>query len=148
MQDNAGLMKVLRKTLKIILILAAALIIGAAVFSWFRMRANARIALRDAKDLRNAMGSVDTELYAINEEIFDPAGNDGFYGNSEKKALKLADCDGDAKLLSYDSRMRRVTSFTYETGSYVVTYKYDPEDPVWTVDYRLRVLDYRGEDIY
>ena len=58
-----------RKAAKIILIIVIAFILGAAIFTFFKIRVDARTALRDAKNVRVALRSADIEMYAKNQSI-------------------------------------------------------------------------------
>ena len=50
------------RILKILLIIMGVLIIGTAVFFWFYIHKNAKLALRDAKNVYMALNSVEIEL--------------------------------------------------------------------------------------
>ena len=60
------------RILKAVLIIAGVFIIGASVFLWFYIRTNAKLALRDAKNVYMALNTVEIEYYAQGKSIYDP----------------------------------------------------------------------------
>ena len=84
----------LGKVIKFILIAVGLFIIGIAVFMFFRIRSNAKDALRDAKNVYLALYTTDIEYYAQGKTIYDHSKPDGMAEGVKEKVEMLADSDG------------------------------------------------------
>ncbi|MCR4609754.1 MAG: hypothetical protein K5750_08700 [Eubacterium sp.] len=127
------------RILKFILIAVGLFIIGAAVFTFFRIRSNGKTALRDAKNIYLALYTTDIKYYAMEKSIYDPAKPDGISDGVKEKVDQLADSDGKYMITSYNSRKRQVTGMQYRNGHYLVTLTIKDGHEIWTVDYSMRL---------
>ena len=135
------------KLLKIIVIIVAALIIGAALFFVFRIYINAKTALREAKNTRMALQSADIEMYAKKKTVYNPNNPYNLEDGVEALVNQIYKPDGKYKIVSYSYSMHEVTGMTYEKGNYVVTFEKKGDAVYWDVDYRLNVYHYDDDDI-
>ena len=134
----------LGKVIKFILIAVGLFIIGIAVFMFFRIRSNAKDALRDAKNVYLALYTTDIEYYAQGKSIYDHSKPDGMAEGVKEKVEMLADSDGKYIITSYNMKRREVTGMQYRSGHYLVTFTKKDGHEIWTVDYSMRL--YRMTD--
>ena len=130
------------KIFKIFLLILAALIIGVVVFFVFKIHIDAKDALREAKNVKLALGSVDIEMYAKDKSVFDPSNKNGLEEGVKDKVKQYVTVDGTYKLTNYSYRKREITGMIYEKDHYIVTYIKDGEDVYWDVDYKLNVYHF------
>lgn len=143
MNDSYLRRQKLNKVLITLLILLLIGVIGAPVFAYFRIKADARIALREAKNVNIAFRAVITEYYASDSVFYDPSREDGMSQGVAGEIKALADQNGDIRVTSYDTAIRKVTGFEYRTGNYEVIYTYDKKTgDSWKVNYLVPVLQY------
>lgn len=135
------------KVLKLILLVIGLLIIFTAVFAFFKVRIDAKTALRDAKDVRMALTSADIEMYAAGKSVFNPTKKNGIEDGAKEKAEQIFISVGDYKITSYDKKNHEITGFQYEVGNYIVTFHKHGEAISWDVDFILRVYSYDDEDV-
>lgn len=129
----------LGKVIKFILIAVGLFIIGIAVFTFFRIRSNAKDALRDAKNVYLALYTTDIEYYAQGKTIYDHSKPDGMAEGVKEKVEMLADSDGKYIITSYNMKRREVTGMQYRNGHYLVTLTIKDGHEIWTVDYSMRL---------
>lgn len=129
----------LRKNLRIriiiyVLILAALVAACYLIFNVFRTNSNARIALREAKNIKISLEMADMELSATGLTIYDETAD----GNVRKGALSFVNRmqgnpEGRIRLNGYDSSKRKITGYEYEIGDYIVRYKLTSDGDSWGV---------------
>ena len=144
-QDIASL--AVRKLGKILLIVLIGLIVGAAVFTFFKIRVDAKAALRDAKNVRMALRSVDVEMYAISKSIYNPLEKNGLEEGVKEKADRIYAADGNYSITSYDNNHHELTGMTYRTGNFVVYFSKTGDNIRWNVNYILNVYTYDESDV-
>ena len=137
----------LRKVVKIIAIVVIALIVGAAVFMFFKIRANAKAALRDAKNIRVALRSADIEMYGEKKTIYNPYKPNGLEDGTVEKVNELVDVKGTYRITSYDNKLHELTGMTYTEDGYYVTFTKVNGKVKWEVDYRMNVYTFNDDDI-
>ena len=125
----------LRKFLKIIGITVAALIIGVAIFFVFKIRSEAKSALREAKNTRMALRSADIEMYALGKSVYNPDKLFNIEDGVEKKVNTIYTPPGIYEITSYDYSRHEITGMTYQNGRYVVTFRMKGDALYWDVDY-------------
>lgn len=133
---NAG------KILKVILIVVGILIICAAVFAFFKIRIDAKAALRDAKNTNMALRSADIEMYGQGRTIYDPTKKNGLADGAKTRAEQIFKPDGSYTVTSYDNSKHDLTGMTYRRGRYVVYYNKKGDKVRWDVDYIMRVYSF------
>jgi hypothetical protein len=129
----------LGKIIKFILVAVGIFIIGIAVFMFFRTRARAKDALREAKNIYRALYTIDVEYYAQGKTIYDHSKGDGLADGVKEDVDRLADAEGKYIVTSYNARKREVTGMQYRNGHYLVTYTKKDGHEIWTVDYSMRL---------
>ena len=144
-QDRVSLL--VRKLAKILLIIVIALIVGAAVFAFFKIRVDAKAALRDAKNVRMALRSVDVEMYAMSKTIYNPLEKNGLEKGVKEKADSIFISDGNYSITSYDTSHHELTGLTYRTGNYVVYFSKTGDNIRWSVNYILNVYMFDESDV-
>lgn len=133
----------LNKILIALLIFIIIGIVGFPLFTYLRISADARLALREAKNVNIAFRAVITEYYGSDSVIYDPSKANGLATGVEQEIKALSDQSGDIRVTAYDVATRKVTGFIYRTGDYEVIYKYDVQNgDTWKVNYIFIVLNY------
>lgn len=133
------------KAIKFILVAAGIFIIGIAVFLFFRTRARAKDALREAKNVYLALYTTDIEYYAQGKTIYDHSKGDGMTEGVKEEVNRLADADGIYVITSYNMRKREITGMQYRNGHYLVTFTLKDGHEIWTVDYSMRLYKMTDE---
>ncbi len=136
----------LRKVAKWIAVVAIALIVGTAVFMFFKIRANAKTALREAKNIRVALRSADIEMYGEKKTIYNPYKPYGLEDGTVEKVNELIDAKGTYRITSYDNKLHELTGMTYTKGGYLVTFTKANGKVKWAVDYRMNVYTFDDDD--
>ncbi len=130
----------------ITMITAAVLVIAAVlcvVFFWLRINADARMALREAKDVRMAMKMRAIEVYGLGGTMYKPSSFNGMSQGTEEAVLKMANADGSIILQSWDNDLREPNAFTYQKDNYIVIFSKDESGGVsWKVSYAFKIMEY------
>ena len=136
----------LRKVAKWIAVVVIALIVGTAVFMFFKIRANAKTALREAKNIRVALRSADIEMYGEKKTIYNLYKPYGLEDGTVEKVNELIDAKGTYRITSYDNNLHELTGMTYTKDGYLVTFTKVNGKVKWTVDYRMNVYTFDDDD--
>ncbi len=137
----------IHKLFKIIGIILAALIIGAAVFFVFKLKSDAKAVLREAKNTRMALRSADIEMYARGKSVFNPSNTNGIEDGVTGVVNQIYTPEGVYKITGYNAKRHEITGMTYEKGHFLVTFQMKGEAIYWDVDYRMNVYHFDdGED--
>ena len=137
----------IHKLFKIIGIILAALIIGAAVFFVFKLKSDAKAVLREAKNTRMALRSADIEMYARGKSVFNPSNTNGIEDGVPGLVNQIYTPEGVYKITGYNTKRHEITGMTYENGHFLVTFQMKGEAIYWDVDYRMNVYHFDdGED--
>ncbi|MBR1772954.1 MAG: hypothetical protein IJ749_03560 [Eubacterium sp.] len=134
------------KFLKIILIAVGILIILAAVFAFFKIKVDAKAALRDAKNVQMALRSADIELYGKGKTIYDPTKKNGVADGVKELAGAIYTTEGSYTITAYNTASRDMTGMTFRQGKYVVYYTKHDDQVHWDVDYILNVYSLSETD--
>lgn len=137
----------IHKLFKIVGIILAALIIGAAVFFVFKLRSDAKEVLREAKNTRMALRSADIEMYGKGKSVFNPSHENGLEDGVKGLVNQLYEPEGEYKITGYDAKAHEITGMTYEKGHFFVTFELRGEAIYWDVDYRMNVYHFDDDDI-
>ncbi|MBO4510133.1 MAG: hypothetical protein J5718_02165 [Lachnospiraceae bacterium] len=129
-------------------VIAGIVIIGLVVFAIlafrsFKLYSEARMKLREAKNIKMTLEVADLEYYSIGTNIYDETAE----GNIRKGAFdyvnKIQDNpEGIMRLTGYDSQLRKITGFEYETEKYIVRYSHTEEGDRWQIFQIKELLDY------
>ena len=124
-------------------VILALAIIATFVFHQFKIYSNARLKLREAKNIKMSLEMINTEYYALGLSIYDEKaeGNirKGAYTHMEKLQGEL---EGTVKLTGYDSAKRQITGLEYETKDYIVRYTRIGEEGEWKICLIKELLTY------
>ena len=132
----------LGKVAKIIAIIVVVLIVGVAAFFVFKIRINAKAALREAKNIRVALRSADIEMYGEKKTIYNPYLPNGLEEGTKEKVEELIDVKGTYRITSYDNKLHELTGMTYKKDGYFVTFTKVNGKVTWEVDYRMNVYTF------
>lgn len=133
-----------RGRLKVILIgLLVLLIFGTPAIAYFRISANGRIALREAKNIKLSFQMISIEYYAMGDSIYDNTRTSGMSEGVRERIDEILGHKGSIKITAYDTGNRMVTGFIYTTGSYQVIYTYDRNTGgSYRVNYIFKLFDF------
>ena len=146
--DNESLRRDIRKAfirriLTYIAVIIILVIVVSVVFRQFHIYSNARLALREAKNVKMSLEMINLEYYAAGISIYD----DTAEGNLKKGAKAYVEkiqgnIDGLIRLTGYDSAKRLITGLEYETNEYIVRFTRHNEEETWTVSLIKELLKY------
>lgn len=146
--ENESLQKDIRRALirRIMIYIGVILVIIIAftfAFRQFKIYSDARLALREAKNIKMSLEMINTEYYAIGISIYD----DTAEGNIRKGAYDYVkkiqgELKGEMKLTGYDSANRIITGIEYETENYIVRYSKNGKEETWRVSLIKELLSY------
>lgn len=137
----------LRKFKNALLVFLLILVIGVPSFWWFNVSTDARMALREAKNVNLAFQTLAIEHYGQGKSIYNPNRINGLSDGVEERLKEVTENQGDIRLIDYDKYTRTVKKFTYETDNIRVTYMLkDDVINVWKVDYLWNIWIYDGEN--
>ena len=113
---------------------------------FFKIRANAKTALREAKNIRVALRSADIEMYGEKKTIYNPYKPYGLEDGTVEKVNELIDVKGTYRITAYDNKLHELTGMTYTKDGYFVTFTKVNGKVKWTVDYRMNVYTFDDDD--
>ncbi|MBR5177850.1 MAG: hypothetical protein IKW90_03485 [Lachnospiraceae bacterium] len=130
----------IRRVLLIALFIIIAVSVISIAFNQFKIYSDARLALREAKNIKMTLEMADLELYSAGISIFDETSE----GNLRKSTLSYVnkmqgETKGEIKLTGYDTAKHKITGFEYELEKYIVRYKSSDDDDSWQV-FRIKEL--------
>ncbi len=110
------------------IILALLTIIVAAIPGtlYIMRRADAQVALGNAKSLRMALDASATEYYGSGKPFCDVFSNGGVTEEVWRQVITDSKVSGDFWVLQMDGNGYRVQSFLYQEGDFLVTYCREP----------------------
>lgn len=121
-QNNRWLIRILTVIILILAVLVAA-IPGTLVLM---RRADAQVALGNAKSLRMALDTASMETYASGEPFRDISSNGGVTEEIWREVITDSKVPGDFWLLQTDKSGYEVQSFLYREGDFTVEYCKEP----------------------
>ncbi len=134
------------KVIKLILIVAGILIICTALFAFFKIKIDAKAALRDAKNVEMALESVDIEMYGQNKTIYDPTKVNGITDGVVEKTELIYKSEGSYSITSYNKSKRELGGMSFRKGRYIVYYKRSNGIESWNVDFIMSVYSFEDEE--
>lgn len=114
------------KCLTAAIILLAVLTAAVPGILFIMRRADAQVALGNAKSLRLALQAASIEAYAAGRPFRDPSGNGGVTEEVWKKVITDSKASGDFWVLQTDKGGYEVWRFIYQEGDFTVTYCKEP----------------------
>ena len=145
-QDEQRFREKIKTIAKVVLIILVAFIAGAAIFFFFKIRVEAKAALRDAKNVRLALRSADIEMYAIGKAVYNPDKKNGVEDGVKERVNEIFEPDGIYIIDGYNYSRHEMTSFTYKVDNYIVSFDKDGNDIVWDVDFKLDIYHFEESD--
>ncbi len=121
-QNNRWLIRILTAIILILAVLVAA-VPGTLVIM---RRADAQVALGNAKSLRMALDTASMETYASGEPFRDISSNGGVTEEIWREVITDSKVPGDFWLLQTDKSGYEVQSFLYREGDFTVEYCKEP----------------------
>ena len=119
------------------------LLLGAMLFTYFHITTQARLTLREAKNVRLALDMLDVEYYGRNTSVYDPDKRDGLHEGVRERLYEICGQSGKTELLSYDTKKHKTTCMLYETDHFRVFYqRNEAGEDSWKVDYLINILKY------
>ena len=133
----------IRRIIIIIVVILALVVIAAFAFHQFKIYSNARLKLREAKNVKVSLEMIDTEYYAVGTSIYD----DTAQGNIRKGASShmerlLGELEGSVKLTGYDLKKRQIVGLEYQTNDYLVRYTRVGDEEKWEICLIKEILTY------
>ena len=130
MQDNNSINKTKHSrahfVLTVITILLAILVAGIPSALTIMRRADAQVALGNAKSLRIALQTASTECYAAGRPFRDIAGQGSVTEDVWKEAITNSKVPGDFWVLETDKSGYEIQRFYYQEGDFTVFYSKEP----------------------
>ncbi|MGN1204293.1 MAG: hypothetical protein ACI4SA_04465 [Lachnospiraceae bacterium] len=125
-----------------VIVIVVALLSGAVAFTYFYVTTEARLALREAKNVKLALDMLNIEYYGLGKSVYDPSKQDGLSANVEKQVADIVDHKGRIEIRSYNPGEHEILYLIYETDRYRVIYRSDAEGDGWKVEYLTTIFDY------
>jgi hypothetical protein len=142
MVNRERVLKKVHQIKMILLVVLIAAIIGVPAFAYFRIRSEARLALREAKNVKLAITMLDIEYYGQGSCIYDSSQANGLKNGAEEEIWDTLGFQGQIILQSYNKSKRTVNAMVYTNDHYQVTYYNDSQEgDSWEVRYFIKVLD-------
>lgn len=132
--------------LRIALIVIAVLLLCLGTFFFFKIRIEAKNALRDAKNIRMALRTTDIEMYAREKSVYDPTKINGLADGVKDTVDALMEPEGKYAITSYSYKKHEVTGMTYRKGHYYVVFSKEGDGISWDVTYLMRIYHFDEED--
>lgn len=112
--------------LTVLCILLLTVVLLAAGALWLMYRADARVALGNAKTVRIALNAASTEAYAAGEPFADPSQPGGVTEDVLTEVLIVSNAPGNIQLIQTEDNGYGVARFAYTEGAFTVVYTADP----------------------
>ena len=122
--------KVAAVLLTILIVLGAATLLG----TYFVWRAEAHLALRQARNAWTALRITGIEYYGMGKDLYDDRTASGLKKEAEEQVLEVAECEGSIVVLGKDDEHLEPTRLLYREGPYLVYYYLDEnENRQWQI---------------
>ena len=133
----------IRRIMIYIGVILAIVIAFTFAFRQFKIYSDARLALREAKNIKMSLDMINTEYYAIGISIYDDTAEGNIRKGARDYVKKIqGDLKGEMKLTGYDSSNRIITGIEYETDNYIVRYSKNGKEEIWKVSLIKELLSY------
>lgn len=124
----------IRRILLIAIVICALIIVALFAFNSFKTYSEARLALREAKNIKITLEMADLEYYSLGLNIYDETADGNLrQGANEYLHRMQGDIEGIVRLTGYDSSKRKITGLEYELEDYIVRYTYNEEGETWQI---------------
>ena len=143
--QNAARRASIRRMIITIMVITVCLIVGFLIFDRLRSYSDARLVLREAKNIKMTLEMADLEYSGLGASIYD----ENAEGNIRSGALQYVkkiqgEVEGRIFLTGYDSVKKKITGFEYETEKYIVRYEHPSDGESWKIFQikELNILNY------
>lgn len=86
----------------VLIVLLVLLVFGTPVIIYFRISADGRIALREAKNIKLSFQMISIEYYAMGDSIYDNTRASGMGEGVRERIDEILELKGSIKITSYD----------------------------------------------
>ena len=133
----------IRRIIIITVVIVGLILLALFAFRSFKVYSDARLVLREAKNIKMTLEVADLEYYSMGVNIYDETAE----GNIRKGAYEYVNKiqgnpEGFMKLTGYDSQSRKITGFEYETEKYIVRFSHNADGDKWQIFQIKELLDY------
>ncbi|MBO4921644.1 MAG: hypothetical protein J5372_06990 [Lachnospiraceae bacterium] len=134
---------IIRRVVIITVVIIGLVILTIFTFRSFKLYSEARIALREAKNIKMTLEVADLEYYGVGLSIFDDTAEGNIRKGAQDYVNKIQNNpEGFIKLTGYDSQLRKITGFEYETEKYIVRFSHNADGDKWQIFQIKELLDY------
>lgn len=127
-------------------VILAIMAISFLVITYVRITTDARLAYREAKNVRLAFQMMEIESYGSGKAFYDFTKQNGLADGVLEELAPFMGDDGEVRLTGYNRYNHKVTGFVYTQGKFMVTYSCDKQSKEhWRVDYLFNVFHFDGE---
>ena len=124
----------IRRILLIAIVICALILVALFAFNNFKTYSEARLALREAKNIKITLEMADLEFYSLGINIYDETADGNLrQGASEYLHRIQGDIEGTVRLTGYDSSKRKITGLEYELEKYIVRYTCNDDGETWQI---------------
>ena len=139
-QDERKL--IIRRAVIIGLVIIILITVVTYAFTQFKLYSEARITLREAKNIKMSLETVDLEYYSVGISIYDETAEGNIRKGAVEYVNKIQDNpEGYMRLTGYDSSKRKITGFEFETEKYIIRYSHSEDGDKWMVFQIKKLLD-------
>ncbi len=143
MEEKGKTRALIQKMLKIFLIAFGILVVAAIAFTFFKIDTDGRHALREAKNVKLALRTIDIEYYGKGSTVYNPESMNGLSPGVIEEVRKLMpSSEGEVTILSYDKKKREITGLLYITGHYQIIYLEDKDKTEWSINYMWQIANF------
>lgn len=137
----------MRRLRRFILIVIVISVVLAPIFIYFRITSDARIALREAKNVKLTLEMLEIEYYGKGKTVYDQTKNNGLSDGVIENVTEILGQCGEVNLQSYSKKKQKIYRLFYKTKNYQVQYTYDKKSgDCWEVDLLLPVFNTQKDE--
>ena len=133
----------LRRILIFVVVICVLIIVATFIFNRFKVYSEARLALRETKNIKITLEIADLEYYSLGLNIYDETADGNIRVNAREYVNRMqGELEGIIRLTGYDSTRRKITGLEYELTDYIVRYTWTEDGEVWQVCQIKELLNY------
>ena len=133
----------IRRVIIITVVIIGLILLALFAFRSFKVYSDARLVLREAKNIKMTLEVADLEYYSMGVNIYDETADGNIRKGAYDYVNKIQDNpEGFMKLTGYDSQSRKITGFEYETEKYIVRFSHNADGDKWQIFQIKELLDY------
>lgn len=134
---------IIRNVIIITVAIIGLLIIAYLAFRSFKIYSEARIALREAKNIKMTLEVANLEYYSVGVSIYDETAEGNIRNGARDYVNKIQNNpEGMFRLTGYDGEFNKITGFEYENEKYIVRYSHTSDGDKWQIFQIKELLDY------